>query len=344
MSPPTDVSDRGKSSATIETQPSATSPTRSAQPLLRRARIQPQLSEVLQFDQSRFPTGVKGHGEPNKLLPSSDGERILNESPNRRPPCGESPTDLLEVGAHGGIFIIQVGRRAELNVIPAPIQAGRPKRDLGCGKFGMPQDAALERNPPARQTEKHLGRFATADGPEPLASPADFRSVPEEVAPIALPGLPLGLKHRDPIGTTVKEMAVEEIGGGQGIGNHRPQGDRLKLVTRDLMADGQEQRVMGWPCLRSNPETGTQDGHTEQSHRDEDRVRNADPRWSRMRKGCHSLRGSAACGPGLSGDHCRNLKQLKRCQRLVSSGILIERSHRYSVLADGSHSSHVPDP
>jgi hypothetical protein len=78
----------------------------------------------------------------------------------------------------------------------------------------MPEDTALERNSPARQAEKHLGRFAKSDSPEPLASPADFGSMPGEVTPIALPRLPLSLKHGDPIGTTVEEMAIEEIGGG----------------------------------------------------------------------------------------------------------------------------------
>jgi hypothetical protein len=104
----------------------------------------------------------------------------------------------------------------------------------------MPEDTALERNSPARQAEKHLGRFAKSDSPEPLASPANFGSMPEEVTPIALPRLPLSLKHGDPIGTTVEEMAVEEIGGGQGLCNPRAQGDRLKLMTLDLVAGGQE--------------------------------------------------------------------------------------------------------
>jgi hypothetical protein len=64
--------------------------------------------------------------------------------------------------------------------------------------------------------------------------------MPEEVTPIALPRLPLSLKHGDPIGTTVEEMAIEEIGGGQGFCNQRAQGDRLKLMTLDLVAGGQE--------------------------------------------------------------------------------------------------------
>jgi hypothetical protein len=142
----------------------------------------------------------------------------------------------------------------------------------------------------------------------------------------------------------IEEMPIEEIGSGQGVGNHHPQGDRLKSMTRDLMAGGQKQRVLGWPSLRSNPETGAQDSHTEQHHRDEDGRQNAGPRWSRMRRGCHSLRRSADCRPELSGDHRRNLAKLKRCQRLILSGILIETSHRRSVLADGFHPSHVLAP
>ena len=167
----------------------------------------------------------------------------------------------------------------------------------------MPEDTALERNPPTRQAQKHLRRLAHADGPEPLASPANFGRVPEEVAPVALPRRPLGLEHRDPVGMAIIEMPIEEIGGGQGVSNHLPQGDRLKLMTRNLMAGGQEQRVLGWPCLRSNPEAGAQDGHTEQHQRDDDGRQNAGPRWSQVRRGGHSLKGSADCGPGLSGDH-----------------------------------------
>ena len=71
------------------------------------------LSKALQFNEGRLPPGVEGHGEPDELLPGSDGVRLLDEPPNRCPPRGESPTDLLEVGAHRGGFIIQVGRRAE---------------------------------------------------------------------------------------------------------------------------------------------------------------------------------------------------------------------------------------
>lgn len=73
----------------------------------------------------------------------------------------------------------------------------------------------------------------------------------------------------------IEEMAIEEIGGGQGFCNPRAQGDRLKLMTLDLVAGGQEQRVVGWPCLRSNPESGAQDRHAKQRQRDEDRVRNS---------------------------------------------------------------------
>jgi hypothetical protein len=60
----------------------------------------------------------------------------------------------------------------------------------------------------------------------------------EEVAPSALPRRPLSLKHRDPIGVAIKEMAIEEVGGGQGFGNLRPQWNLLKLVARDLMTGG----------------------------------------------------------------------------------------------------------
>ena len=122
---------------------------------------------------------MEGHGEPEELLPSSDGVRLLDEPPNRDPPHGESPTDLLEVGAQGDWFIILVGWIPELDVIPTAIEAGRPKSDLRRGKIWMPEDTALERNSPARQAEKYLGRFAKADSPEPLASPANFGSMPE---------------------------------------------------------------------------------------------------------------------------------------------------------------------
>jgi hypothetical protein len=36
----------------------------------------------------------------------------------------------------------------------------------------------------------------------------------------------------------IKEMAIEEMGGGQGFGNLRPQWNLLKLVARDLMTGG----------------------------------------------------------------------------------------------------------
>jgi hypothetical protein len=81
----------------------------------------------------------------------------------------------------------------------------------------------------------------------------------------------------------IKEMAIEEVGGGQGFGNLRPQWNLLKLVARNLMTGGQEERVVGWPRLGSNPKTGPEDGHTEQRQRKNNRVPNTGPRWSRLR-------------------------------------------------------------
>jgi hypothetical protein len=76
----------------------------------------------------------------------------------------------------------------------------------------------------------------------------------------------------------IKEMAIEEVGGGQGFRNVRPQWNLLKLIARELMMGGQEQRIVRRPCLGSNPKAGTKDGHAEQRQRDEDRIRNAGPR------------------------------------------------------------------
>ena len=114
------------------------------------------MRETLQFDQGRLPPGIERHGEADELLTSSDMKRILDKSADRSPPRSESPPDLLKVGTHSDGSIIQVGRRPEQHVIPTPIHAGSPKSDLGSGKFWMPKDTALERNPTACKAEKHL--------------------------------------------------------------------------------------------------------------------------------------------------------------------------------------------
>ena len=114
------------------------------------------MRETLQFDQGRLPPGVERHRETDELLTSSDMKRILDKSADRGPARGESSSDLLKVGPHSHGFIIQVERRPEQHVIPTPIHAGGPKSDLGRGKLWMPEDSALERNPPACKVENHL--------------------------------------------------------------------------------------------------------------------------------------------------------------------------------------------